>query len=101
MVTINAHWTGATSLGTKDVASGSVPNSNTFTFGSTGTYYFWAVYSGDANNTSATSGCDTEIVVVNPNTPTITTQVKNDAHIPTSLMVPVLQSAQSPTTPRA
>jgi hypothetical protein len=56
-----------------------VPASNTYTFGSTGTYYFWAVYSGDDNNVGNKSGCDTEIVVVNPNEATITTQVKNSA----------------------
>jgi hypothetical protein len=70
---------GATSLGTVSVTNGSVPDSNTYTFGSAGTYYFWAVYSGDSNNTGAMSGCDTEIVVVNANAPTITTQVKNNA----------------------
>ena len=31
-------------------ASGIVPNSNAATFGSAGTYYWQAVYSGDANN---------------------------------------------------
>ena len=70
---------GATHLGQKAVASGSVPDSDTFTFTSAGTYYFWAVYSGDGNNNGATSGCSTEVVVVDKNQPTITTQVKNDA----------------------
>ena len=70
---------GATSLGAKTVTAGAVPNSNTFTFSSAGTYYFWAVYGGDDNNNGDTSGCDTEIVVVDKNSPDITTQVKNDA----------------------
>jgi hypothetical protein len=64
---------GATTLGTKDVASGSVPNSDTYTFDSAGSYYFWAVYSGDPNNTGDTSGCDTEIVVVNQNQSALST----------------------------
>ena len=49
------------------------------TFTTAGTYYFWAVYSGDANNKGATSACDSETVVVDQNTTGITTQVKNNA----------------------
>jgi hypothetical protein len=65
--------TGATQLGNVSVTNGSIPNSNTFTFSSAGTYYFWAVYSGDDNNNGATSGCDTEIVVVNQNQAALST----------------------------
>ena len=68
---------GATSLGAKTVTAAPCPNSNTFTFSSAGTYYFWAVYGGDDNNNGDTSGCDTEIVVVDKNSPDIITQVKN------------------------
>jgi hypothetical protein len=55
------------------VTNGSVPNSNTTTLSSAGTYYFWAVYSGDANNVGTTSGCNTEIVVVDQNSSQIST----------------------------
>ena len=37
--------------------TGSVPNSSTVTFTSAGTYYWQAVYSGDANNNGASSPC--------------------------------------------
>jgi len=67
---------GATSLGTKTVTNGVVPNSDNHTFASSGTYEFWAVYSGDGNNNTSTSTCGSETVVVNANT-TTATQVKN------------------------
>ena len=72
---------GATSLGAKTITNTptAVPDSDTFTFTSAGTYYFWADYPGDDNNLGATSACDSETVVVGKNQPTITTQVKNDA----------------------
>ena len=68
---------GATSLGSKTVTDTVVPKSDTFTFTSAGTYYFWAVYSGDSRNNGATSGCATEIVIVDKNTTTTTTVVMN------------------------
>lgn len=60
------------------VAAGSVPNSNSVTFNHAGTFYFQATYvTGDANNVAgATSSCTSETVVVSPNTPTISTQLK-------------------------
>ena len=64
---------GATSLGQVAVTNGSIPNSSNYAFTSAGTYYFWAEYSGDANNTGDTSGCDTEIVVVNQNQASLST----------------------------
>jgi hypothetical protein len=62
--------TGATSLGS---AKALTANSDTFTFPSAGTYYFWAVYSGDDNNVGNTSPCSSETVVVGKNTPGATT----------------------------
>ena len=42
--------------GTSDLGSKAVGTaSNTYTFTSAGTYYFWAVYSGDPNNNGSTS----------------------------------------------
>jgi ribonuclease HI len=63
--------------GTVTVASGKVPNSNTLTFNTAGTYYWQASYSGDANNNSATSPCTSEIVTVNPLSPTISTSLNS------------------------
>ena len=56
--------------------SGTVPNSSTVTFNSAGTYYWRAVYSGDANNNAASSPCtagNNEQLTVNKTSPTIST----------------------------
>jgi hypothetical protein len=60
-------------LGSKGVTNGTGAASNEYTFASAGTYYFWAVYSGDANNNGNTSGCSTELVVVDKNSPDLST----------------------------
>lgn len=59
--------------GTKTVTNGVVPDSNGVTFNNAGTFYWQAVYSGDAKNNGATSVCTDEIVVVNQNQPGIST----------------------------
>jgi hypothetical protein len=70
--------------GTKTVTNGSVPNSTPIQFVSVGTYYWRAAYSGDVNNTPATSTCTSEILTVgatttNPGGPgTISGTVFND-----------------------
>jgi hypothetical protein len=69
----NACTTSVASGGTKTVTNGVVPDSDAVSFNAAGTYYWQAVYSGDANNQSATSVCTSEQVVVNPNAPTIAT----------------------------
>ena len=72
--TNNACTTGKVTVGTVTVpASGVVPNSATVTFGSIGTYYWQAVYSGDANNNGATSPCASEQLTVTKANPTIAT----------------------------
>jgi hypothetical protein len=43
-----------------------IPNSKTVTFGSPGTFYYQAVYSGDTNNNKATSLCNEKVVVTAP-----------------------------------
>jgi hypothetical protein len=58
------------------------PDSLPYTFTSAGTFYFYAVYSGDVNNTGpVNSGCASEPVVISPNTPaphsTPVTQIKD------------------------
>ncbi len=50
---------------TVTVASGTVPSSSDFTPLSAGTYNWQAVYSGDAQNTSTTSACQTETLTAN------------------------------------
>jgi hypothetical protein len=59
--------------GTVTVNNGVVPDSNTLSFGHAGTFFWQAVYSGDAKNDPATSDCTSEKLVVNPNTPGIVT----------------------------
>lgn len=71
----NLCTTGATSAGTKTVTNAVVPNSNTLTFNSLGTFYWQAVYSGDANNNGATSACNSEVLTVNKANPTLTTSL--------------------------
>ncbi len=59
--------------GTKSVTNGIVPDSNAITFNSAGTFFWQAVYSGDANNDSATSACTSEQLVVTKLSPSIST----------------------------
>ena len=73
---------GARNAGTRTVTNGVVPDSDALTFDSAGTFYWQAVYSGDAKNNGATSVCTSEILVVRPNTPGISTAqnlIPNDA----------------------
>src|SRR6266699_4107259 len=59
-----AFWTTGTCTGTRTAAgtvtvtNGVVPNSNTFTPTTVGSYSFNATYSGDANNAAATATCE-------------------------------------------
>ncbi len=59
--------------GTVTVANGVVPDSDTLSFDHAGTFFWQAVYSGDANNNGATSPCTSEQLVVTPNSPSIVT----------------------------
>ena len=65
--------TGAIPAGTVTVTNGVVPQSNPVTFPTAGTFWWQAVYSGDANNNPATSVCTSEVLVVSPNVPSIAT----------------------------
>jgi hypothetical protein len=62
------HQTVAASGGTFPVTNGSVPNSNLVTLTTPGTYYWQALYSGDANNAPSPSawGSEAEIVTSVP-----------------------------------
>jgi hypothetical protein len=53
-----------TLVSTVPVTDGVVPNSSSVSFSSPGTWYWWAFYSGDANNGSATSPCESEMLTV-------------------------------------
>jgi hypothetical protein len=54
----------ARSAGEKTVTNGIVPNSDSLQFNIAGTFYWQAVYSGDAVNAPATSTCTSEILTV-------------------------------------
>jgi hypothetical protein len=64
---------GAQSAGTVTVTNGVVPDSDPITFNQTGSYYWQAVYSGDANNLPSTSVCTSELLVVTKKAPSIAT----------------------------
>jgi uncharacterized repeat protein (TIGR01451 family) len=55
-----------------DVTNGKVPDSNGIQFNTPGTYYWQAVYTGDANNNGATSKCTEEQLVISPAVVSIT-----------------------------
>ena len=52
---------------TNTVVDAVAPDSKSHTFNSAGTFYFYAVYSGDDNNDGANSGCAAEPLVVKAN----------------------------------
>lgn len=58
---------------TVTVTGGSVPNSSAVTFTAPGTFYWQAVYSGDATDNSAKSACTSETLTVSKASPTLTT----------------------------
>ncbi len=75
--TDNACTQSAQSAGTVTVKNGSVPNSNNITFNSAGDYYWQAAYSGDSNNNGVTSTCTSEHLVINKNSPSISTTLSS------------------------
>jgi hypothetical protein len=64
---------GARAAGTVTVSNGVVPDSNALAFHTAGTFYWQAVYSGDAKNNPATSKCTDETLVVNKLQPAVST----------------------------
>jgi hypothetical protein len=68
-----ADCSSGTSLGSKPVSSGIVPNSDSVTLNAAGTYEFWAVYSGDQQNNGSSSNCGDETVIVDKASPSFTT----------------------------
>jgi hypothetical protein len=75
----NACTAGAVDAGTKTVTNGVVPNSNSIQFNSVGTFYWQAVYSGDAKNETATSVCTSEVVTVAKQQPSISTVLSDES----------------------
>jgi len=69
----NACTQGAQGAGQVTVTNANVPDSNAIQFNNAGTFYWQAVYSGDNNNNAAASVCQSEVLVVNPNHPGIST----------------------------
>ncbi|MES2007138.1 MAG: hypothetical protein V4436_03445 [Patescibacteria group bacterium] len=66
--------------GVKTVTNGIAPDSDGVTFNVPGTYNWQAVYSGDAANNAATSTCQTETLVVNRLSSSVTTDVHDANH---------------------
>ena len=85
---------GAQDAGTKTVASGVVPDSNPITFNTVGTWYWQAVYSGDANNNGATSTCTSETLVISP-TAAPTQSVEAATSAPTAAPTMLVEAATS------
>jgi hypothetical protein len=71
--TNNTCTAGARTAGTVTVTNGGVPDSNALAFNTAGTFYWQAIYSGDAKNNSASSTCTDETLVVNPRQPSVAT----------------------------
>jgi fimbrial isopeptide formation D2 family protein/uncharacterized repeat protein (TIGR01451 family) len=61
--------------GSAAVTNGVVGDSDSVTFNQAGTYYWQAVYGGDANNEPATSLCTSEVVTIVPNSVVINTEL--------------------------
>jgi hypothetical protein len=70
---------GAQSAGTKTVTNHIVPDSDAIQFNSAGDFYWQAAYSGDGNNSPATSTCTEEHLVVGKNSPTIATTLSTSS----------------------
>jgi putative nucleotidyltransferase with HDIG domain len=88
-----------TTLGPVTVTSGTVPNSpNWMATGVTGTYYFVAVYSGDANHKSAVSKCNGASVIVSTSPPDVITTLPNKPGTP-SPQPTTLTTTTKPSTP--
>src|SRR5262249_60960494 len=81
-----------------------VPDSDPVTFNQAGTFYWQAVYTGDANNNGATSACQSEVLTIGPNSPSIATtlsatsgSIGDSVHAHPPPPVPTLPPMHSPT----
>lgn len=71
--TNNVCTAGVNNAGTKTVTNTLVPGSDSILFGTPGTFYWRGVYSGDTNNSAATSSCGNLLTVLATSTPATTT----------------------------
>ena len=71
--TADTHHSGGTLVGTVTVTNGTVPQSSDVTFNTTGSVFWQAVYSGDANNGGSVSTCGSEQLQITPKAPVIST----------------------------
>jgi LPXTG-site transpeptidase (sortase) family protein len=72
----------AQDAGTKTVTNGIVPDSDPINFNTAGTFFWQAVYSGDANNNTSKSACTSEALIVSSaakNSPTIATTLSSSS----------------------
>ena len=65
--------------------SGGSATSGSFPTDTVGTYHWVAIYNGDANNTTVSSGCQAEPVTITQATPTITTMPSPGGPVGTSI----------------
>jgi hypothetical protein len=79
--TNSACTSGGLLAGSVAVTNGVVPGSSPLRFTNAGTWYWQASYSGDANNTSATSTCADEILVIGQNNATIATTLSESSGV--------------------
>ena len=73
----SAAWQGA---GVRSVTNAIVPASDNVLFNNAGTYYWKAVYSGDANNAAATSSCLSLSVLATSSAPTTTAAISGTVY---------------------
>jgi uncharacterized repeat protein (TIGR01451 family) len=85
--TNNTCTTGAQAAGTKTVTNGVVPASDAITFNGAGTFYWQAVYSGDAKNDGATSACTDEVLTITPNPVSINTLLSGQGQTGTNITI--------------
>ena len=90
---------GARSAGTVSVTGGLVPVSNALLFNSTGTWYWQAVYSGDAYNGPATSACTSETLVIEPSPCAVVGVQPNAFTLPTACPTPFMSFGGATATP--
>jgi hypothetical protein len=90
---------GARSAGTVSVTGGLVPVSNALVFNSTGTWYWQAVYSGDAYNGPATSACTSETLVIEPSPCAVVGVQPNAFTLPTACPTPFMSFGGATATP--
>ncbi len=96
--TNNTCTAGAQAAGTKTVTNGVVPASDAIAFNSAGTFYWQAVYSGDAKNDGATSACTDEVLTITPNAVAINTLLSGQGQTGTNITIQIGNSVTDSST---